>query len=551
MAPTHTGGDRRTGEIDRILQALVQEGKAHSYAYGIFDRTGLIHAGSYGTIETMDGAYGNADARLHDQSAEHLRFRIASMSKSFTAAAILKLDARHQLALHEPITSIIPEMANVAAYRDDAFAITIADLLAMRSGLATDDAWADRQESMTHEAFESLLSHGFNTVFAPGEGYEYSNVGYAVLGEVIHRITGRQARAYIDEEFLRPLALQETTYDYRQVDPSLLVRGHHFGYDRRWHPEDFSAPGAFSTIGGVLSTVHDIVRWARWLSAGFADRPREAADDDQTDAQGGEILPRRYRRLMQTGHTPIPPIIRTGSSRGWLTHPDRPRIESYGYGLAVEHNPRYGDIALHSGGYPGYGSHMRWHLDSGVGIVVLADGRYSSPGVVASRALDVLLQSAPQGSCAMVDAAIAGRSFPLWQRTKSAMDAVNAMLRSICGSHADAEGCRAGLEQLKSWFSMNIELDSALCERATRLADIFAATGPVVDAATPETAHSGTAESPAQVSWTLACERHPLRCSIRMNPLLPPQIESLEFEMADAVKTDDVAAIMSGTRILD
>src|SRR5699024_1557709 len=111
--------------------------------------------------------------------------RIASMTKSFTAAAVLALREEGALRLDDPVASHVPESANAFAGGDDAPAVTIRDLLTMSSGLVTDNPWGDRQESMTREQFAATLRGGLGQVHEVGTGCEYSNTGCALLGRVI------------------------------------------------------------------------------------------------------------------------------------------------------------------------------------------------------------------------------------------------------------------------------------------------------------------------------------------------------------------------------
>src|SRR5690625_6344315 len=100
--------------------------------------------------------------------------RIASMTKSFTAAAVLALRDEGALRLDDPVASHVPESANAFAGGDDAPAVTIRDLLTMSSGLVTDNPWGDRQESMTREQFAATLRGGLGQVHEVGTGFERS-----------------------------------------------------------------------------------------------------------------------------------------------------------------------------------------------------------------------------------------------------------------------------------------------------------------------------------------------------------------------------------------
>lgn len=518
-------------ETDRIMSSLVREGRAPSYVYAVFDRTGIVSVDGDGPdVKGLDAA-----------TMTHLRFRIASMSKSFTAAAILRMVRTRLIDLETPVRDVVPEMSHVRRFRADDPDITVADLLSMRSGLPTDDAWADRQESMGADGLRGILERGVRTVFSPGEGYEYSNLGFAILGEVIRTITGEEPTAYIESRIMRPLGLQDTTYDYRAAPADMLVIGRHRippsltspakdADGASWADEPFTSPGAFSVIGGVISSVHDVAIWDRWLESAFDDpRPTDRME---------KVLPGALRRTMQTGHTPIPPILRTGSSRGHLTRSDRSDIASYGYGLRIEHVPGMGDVIGHSGGYPGYGSHMRWHRQSGLGIVALANGRYATPGIPASKALDVLVHEA------MSRRRAAGKTVRPWPETLYAVRRITEALSSTGDAMRRGddigEACRTALSSITDVFAMNIELDADLESRARGLSEMLGILCGPPSARVAGMLSTLHADTPAQATWIIPCERHPLQCSITLTPLSPPGIQTLDFRVADEPATDDV-----------
>ena len=84
-----------------------------------------------------------------------------------------------------------------------------------QSGLATDDPWADRQESITREQLSTVIKQGLRYVFRPGEGFEYSNAGFAILGEIVHRVSGEPVAQYARDRFMIPLGMNSSGYDYR------------------------------------------------------------------------------------------------------------------------------------------------------------------------------------------------------------------------------------------------------------------------------------------------------------------------------------------------
>src|SRR5437763_12356892 len=108
------------------------------------------------------------------------------MTKSFTAAAILALRDDGALKLDEPAVSYVPELAGVPPASADSPPVTIRNLLTMTAGFPTDDPWGDRQQGLPLGRFRALLADGgVRLAWAPATRFEYSNLGYAVLGLVI------------------------------------------------------------------------------------------------------------------------------------------------------------------------------------------------------------------------------------------------------------------------------------------------------------------------------------------------------------------------------
>lgn len=467
-----TGSVRRAaGDVDGEFRPLVDDGVTPGVAWGVVDRTGLVHAGGHGTVR--DGG------PCPDAGTA---FRIASMTKSFTAASIMLLAERGAVSLSDPVSRHVPEFADVPLPTDDSPQVTLAMLLSMSSGLPTDDAWADRQESMSREEFGRLLSAGVRFARAPDSRYEYTNLAFAVLGCVVAAVSGQSYHEFVDQELIRPLGLTSTGFDRSEAE-SLAVG--HVRVDGRWEPLPFSRPGVFSAIGGLFSTVGDLAQWVRWLADAFP--PRDGEDPGP--------LRRASRRAMQQVRRAVPPSASSGS---------RPVVWGYGYGLVVEHDPAWGVVVSHSGGYPGYGSHMRWHPRTGLGVISLTNGRYVTGSAQATRALQAVLAET---------AAPAGRE-PLWPETLQARTSVERLLR-------DWDAAVDGMP-----FAGNVDLDLDLDRRRSEVRRLVDTVGPLLDPAAPEDVlHS---DSPAHVVWAVRGARGRLRCEIRLTPQNPPMIQTLE-----------------------
>jgi CubicO group peptidase (beta-lactamase class C family) len=479
-----TGSVRRAfDDVDAEFRPLVDDGVTPGVAWGVVDRTGLAHAGGHGAVRDRGPCPDAGTA-----------FRIASMTKSFTAASIMILAERGALGLADPVSRYVPEFADAPLPTDDSPQITLDMLLSMSSGLPTDDAWADRQESMSREEFGRLLSAGVRFVRVPDTGYEYTNLAFALLGCVVTAASGQPYHAFVDDQLIRPLGLTSTGFD-RSAAESLAVG--HVRLDGRWEPLPFTRPGVFSAMGGLFSTVEDLARWVRWLADAFP--PRDGEDPGP--------LRRASRRAMQQVRRAVPPYAPSGS---------RPVVWGYGYGLVVEHDPAWGVVVSHNGGYPGYGSHMRWHPRTGLGVISLTNGRYVTGSAPATRALRTLL----------AEAAPPADREPLWPETLQARTSVERLLR---GWDAAVGGMP---------FADNVALDLDLDHRRAEVRRLVDTVGPLLDPAGPDELIGS--DSPAHVVWAVRGARGRLRCEIRLTPQNPPRIQTLEVrpEPSDEAAND-------------
>jgi CubicO group peptidase (beta-lactamase class C family) len=475
-----TSSGQTIGEVDSTFRALVDDGVVPGLAYGVVDRAGLVHAAGHG-VAHLDGPRPDAATA----------FRIASMTKSFTAAAVMVLADQGAVHLADPVGRYVPEFDRVRLPTTDSPQVTIGMLLSMSGGLPTDDPWADRQESMSREAFGRLLADGVRFVSVPGTGYEYSNLGYAILGRVIEAASGTPYHEFVDRHLIRPLGMTATGFDASVAAPCGVATGHS-RLDGRWRAERFSDPGVFSAMGGLFSTVEDLVQWVRWLADAFP--ARDGADPGP--------LRRASRRAMQQVNRAVPP-----RPAGDPSDVSGPLTIGYGYGLMIQQDPVWGTLAAHSGGYPGFGSHMRWHPGTGMGVIVLTNARYETGRVQATTALRTLL----------ADLADPPDPDAVWPETVEARNAVERLLRGWDSAVADA------------WLADNVDMDVDLAHRRAEIERLIGEVGPLLDPCPPEKLIRS--DSPAHAVWAVQGARGLLRCEIRLNPQDPPKIQTLNVTL--------------------
>jgi len=124
------------------------------------------------------------------------------MTKSFTAMAILKLRDEGVLSLTDPVSMFIPELAFLTYLTGDATPITIYNLLTMTAGFPEDNPWGDRFLDITDESLLEQVSQGISFSSIPSQQYEYSNLGYGLLGYIISRVSGISFQDFISLNIL-------------------------------------------------------------------------------------------------------------------------------------------------------------------------------------------------------------------------------------------------------------------------------------------------------------------------------------------------------------
>ena len=199
-------------EIQALIEEHAKNRKIPGVSYGIVLDGELIVSSATGLIDIEN------ELPATTTSA----FRIASMTKSFTAMAITKLRDEGKLSLDDYAVDYIPEMANLNYLTSDAQPIRIVNLLTMTSGFPEDNPWGDRQLHESDQMLMDLIGSGasFSTVTA--YQYEYSNTGYALLGNIITRVSGIPYQQYITENIFLPLGMTNTYWEYDDVPQDKL-----------------------------------------------------------------------------------------------------------------------------------------------------------------------------------------------------------------------------------------------------------------------------------------------------------------------------------------
>ncbi|MEX0609524.1 MAG: serine hydrolase domain-containing protein [Balneolaceae bacterium] len=356
-------------QIDEVFKNHAASNNYPGFSYGIVVDDSLIFTGSTGTVKM------GSDIKVTNQSL----FKIASLTKSFTAMAILKLRDEGKLALTDPVSQYVSELEDLEYLTQDAPVITIFNLLTMTSGFPEDNPWADQQLESTSEEFSQLLESGFSFSSTPSLNYEYSNLGYALLGEVISNLAGTSYQQYITEEIFHALEMRDTHWEFSGLPEDKLVIGYRWE-DEKWKEEPMLHDGAFGAIGGIITSLEDYGKYVAFhLSAWPASNK----------PQKGPIK-RSSIREMHTIHSPIRLYANAKDADGNLC----PAISGYGYGLGIFEDCNGVKRVSHSGGLPGYGTEYRFYPEYGVGIISFASKTYAPAGRVNNEVFHTLKEVA-------------------------------------------------------------------------------------------------------------------------------------------------------------
>ena len=468
--------------VDQLFTQFMAERHVPGAAWGVIVDGQVAHTGVAGLRDVAAKAPVGADSV----------FRIASMTKSFTAISILKLRDEGKLSLDDPAEKYVPEMAGMKYPASDAPKITIRHLLSHAEGFPEDNPWGDRQLADTDEQLSQMLRAGIPFSNAPGLVYEYSNLGFAILGRIVSNVSKMRYPDYVAANILRPLGMTSTTLEPSQVPADRLVHGYRWE-DERWKDEPLLANGSFGSMGGMLTSVRDL---SRYVSVFLSAWPSH---------DGPETAPIRRSSLREMQHlwSPAPSAVTRDRTTGAV----QLTSGGYGYGLRVAQSCTFRTIVSHTGGLPGFGSVMTWLPDYGIGIVAFGNLTYTGWGGIATTALELLVKQGdlhprqPVPSPALTDA----------------RDKVSRLVVSWDDRLAD------------SIAAENLFLDTSKDRRRAEIERLRATVGAC-------SAGSGfdTIENALRGSWTMSCEKGKLEIALTLAPTMPPTVQFLSVRPAPA-----------------
>src|ERR1700733_1344647 len=353
--------------VDEIFRRYAADKQIPGMVWGIVIDGQLAHLGTFGVQDLTTKA----------PVTETTAFRIASMTKSFTVLAILKLRDQGKLSLEDPVSKWIPEFANIQLPTRDSAPLKIRQLMSHSAGLPEDNPWADQQLAASEADLTQWLRQGIAFSTPPGTRYEYSNYAFGLLGRIVTKASGIPYDHYVQREILSKLHMDSTTFEFSLVPKERRAIGYRLQPDGTYLEEPPLPQGAFGSAGGLLTTADDLGRYVAFHLSAWPPR-----DDPDTG-------PVRRSSVREMSHRWTPSNLTARRVDGKLQVMDA----GYGYGLRIATDCRFERIVSHNGGLPGFGSTMAWLPDYGVGIFAMATLTYSGPSEATNNAWDALLQT--------------------------------------------------------------------------------------------------------------------------------------------------------------
>ncbi len=295
-------------------------------------------------------SYGLAVLEGHVPATPETNYRLASVTKQFTAMSVMMLAERGLLSLDATLTDIFPRFP---AYGSG---VTVRHLLTHTSGLVAYEDLMDPSDTLQVHDREvlAMMASVDSTYFRPGSAYRYSNSGYAVLAMIVEKVSGRTFPDFLEENVFRPAGMKKSVAFVKGVNE---VKNRAFGYAPEGNGFVFSDQSTTSAVlgdGGIYTSVVDMFRWDQAL---YTEKLVSA-----------EMLMRAYTSAVLTGGE------RTGYGFGWSIGDYKGRHRVY-----------------HSGSTCGFRSAIHRYPDDRFTVIVLTNRRVAKPDELAERITDIFL----------------------------------------------------------------------------------------------------------------------------------------------------------------
>ena len=328
-------GEALVSRIDALAEAALAAGPVAALSIGVKRGDDLLMAKGYGLADVENDVPATAETV----------YRIGSITKQFTAAAVMQLVEAGQIGLDDPMTDYLPD------YPMQGHEVTIRHLLTNTSGIKSYTGLASWRPTMKLDLTDEELLAIFSAEpfdFAPGESYRYNNSGFYLLGVIIGKAGDEPYGEYLNTRLFAPLGLPGSSY----CDELRIIRGRAEGYQAvggELLNDEYLSMNQPGAAGALCSTVPDLLSWTSALRA------------------GGVVSAESYRQMATTG------TLNNGSDTG------------YGFGLqlgSLVGRPR----VAHGGGINGFSTMLAHYPEADLDVVVLSN----TPGAHVPRVSETI-----------------------------------------------------------------------------------------------------------------------------------------------------------------
>lgn len=332
ISNTTFGQKAQNEQLDSLFTSL--------YSKNMFNGNVLI--ADKGKI-LLEKSYGFANKETKQKLDNKTIFELASVSKQFTAMAIVLLKKQGKLKYDDPISKYIPELSFYGN-------ITIRNLLHHTGGLPDymelfEDKWDKTKFATNQDIVNELVKYKPEADFQPGEKYDYSNTGYALLGLIIEKVSKKTFGQFLSENIFQPLEMKDT-FVYRSRFEPQKIENYALGYvtdslGNKVLPDSFGKEFYTYYLDGIVgdgmvnSTTGDLLKWDRAL---YTDKLVNSKDKEL--------------------------IFNSAKTK-------EGKETNYGFGWAVGNSEKYGKIVNHSGSWAGYITFIERHPDNDKTIIIL------------------------------------------------------------------------------------------------------------------------------------------------------------------------------------
>ena len=467
-------------EIEKIFLRFATDRKITGMVWGVIIDNKLAHL----------GVSGLRDRGANAPVTQNTVFRIASMTKSFTALAILKLRDEGKLSLEDPVSKWIPEFARMEMPTRDTPPLKVRHIMSHSAGFPEDNPWGDQQLAATDVQLDSWLRKGIPFSTAPGTRYEYSNYAFGLLGRIVTKAARMPYEKYMQQQILSKLDMSGSTFEFSQVPAANRAKGYRLKPDGTYDEEAPLPHGVFGSMGGLLTTATDLGKYLAFHLAAWP--PRD-------DAEAGPV---RRASVREMAHLWTPGNFSVSRANGVLKGSE----SGYGFGLRITTDCRFEHIVAHGGGLPGFGSYMAWLPEYGVGMFAMTNLTYAGPAAPISDSWDVLLKTG----------GLQKRELP----ASPMLTNMREPIIRLWNKWDEAEARRIG--------AMNLLLDFPSAQRAADIQKLKDEVGACTQFGQVQ------AENWLRGQFNITCERGTVGVFYTLAPTQPPGVQHLEFRKIDA-----------------